>query len=46
MEKDGILEELLSGLVEIAEMIGGLDPERWSIDVFFSGGRWGGEQVE
>ena len=35
MEKDGILEKILSGLIEIAEMIGGVDPERLSIDGFF-----------
>lgn len=46
MEKDGVLEEILSGLIEITEMIGGVDPERLSIDGFFSGGRDGREQVE
>ena len=35
MEKDGILEKISSGLIEIAEMIGGVDPKRLSIDGFF-----------
>jgi len=35
MESEGFLEEVLAKLIEIAEMIGGVDPERLSIDGFF-----------
>lgn len=35
MEKEGILEEVLSKLIDIGEMIGEVDPERLSIDGFF-----------
>ena len=46
MEAEGFLEEVLEKLIELAEMVGGVDPERVSIDGFFSTGRGGGEKVE
>ena len=35
MESEGFLEKVLKELIELAEMIGGVDPERMSIDGFF-----------
>ena len=35
MEKEGFLEKLLGNLMELAELIGGISPERLSIDGFF-----------
>jgi len=35
MESEGFLEEVVAKLIEIAELIGGVEPDRLSVDGFF-----------